>query len=81
MAVYSAEAGLLSANTLPIKGLGFINSTPVGPLGGDFPYPEKIPRRSIYLNAIRNSERSVENAKSLLGFFGVSLNTVELRFK
>ena len=70
----------LAAEDCPIHGLGFINSAPVSPSGGQFHRHRQI-SGGLYLNVNLNSATIVDHSKRLLTHFGVDLDTVELRFE
>lgn len=65
----------------PIPGLGFINSTPVGPKGGRFKQHKQV-GENLYLNvSLRSSSVAIDQSSKLLSHCRISLESVELRFQ
>ena len=71
------QTGSLTANTLPIKGMGFVNTSPYGPTGKPF-YLHKPIAGGIHLNIKLGADDIVKNSKRLLQHFGTSSDSVEL---
>ena len=67
----------LKASQLPIKGMAFVNSSPVGPTGKPFILQKEV-SGGIYLNVKLGSDDIVKNSSRLLQQFGTSPSSVEL---
>ena len=74
-----ANDGTLTATHCPMKGLGFINSSPKGPSGVSFRSYKAI-SDGLYVNLNWNASNIVKHSRKLLSHFGVNPETVELQF-
>ena len=74
-----ANDGTLTATHCPMKGLGFINSSPKGPSGA-FSRSYKAISDGLYVNLNWNASNIVKHSRKLLSHFGVNPETVELQF-
>ena len=75
-----AKDGALTPDKCPMKGLGFVNSSPNGP--GGIPYRAYIAiSGGLYVNVHWSANNIINNSCKLLSHFGVDPETVELRFE
>ena len=74
-----ANDGTLTATHCPMKGLGFINSSPNGPSGTSFRSYKTI-SGNLYVNLNWNSSNIIKHSLKLLSHFHLSPETVELQF-
>ena len=74
-----ANDGTLTATHCPMKGLGFINSSPNGPSGTSFRSYKTI-SGGLYVNLNWNSSNIIKHSRKLLSHFHLSPETVELQF-
>ena len=80
LAEWLVKDGVLTAKKLPIEGMGFINSSPIGPRGKAFGGSREV-SGGIYLNVKLGLTDIVKHSNRLLDHFGVDPETVELRFE
>ena len=74
-----ANDGTLTATHCPMKGLGFINSSPNGPGGVSFRSYKTI-SGGLYVNLNWNASNIIKHSRRLLSHFHLSPETVELQF-
>ena len=74
-----ANDGTLTATHCPMKGLGFINSSPNSPGGASFRSYKTI-SGGLYVNLNWNSSNIIKHSRKLLSHFHLSPETVELQF-
>ena len=79
VAKWLVENGIMTAEHLPISGLGFVNSTPTGPQGKRYGVAHQV-SEGIHLNTKMDAVNFVNNSLKLLSHFDVNPDTVELRF-
>ena len=74
-----ANDGTLTATHCPMKGLGFINSSPNGPGGASFRSYKTI-SGGLYVNLNWNASNIIKHSRRLLSHFHLNPETVELQF-